>query len=241
MINIAIVEDEEQMSNQLSECIEKFFKETDCFPIIEKYNNGNNFLNNFDMQYDLIFMDINLIDSNGIEIAKKIREKDDKVLLVFVTSLSNYALEGYKVNAFDYILKPITYFTFSLSMKRIYHNLSLSKDENVVITNRQMMKKIPIISIKYIEVNNHKLIFHTEEGVFESSSGTLKNYAEMFKKYFFVLCNSCYLVNLKFVSSVSKTQLMIGEDTLSISRPKRKEFLAELNKYYAKGVSYYGN
>lgn len=72
-------------------------------------------------------MDINLGESNGIEISKKIREIDDETIIIFVSNLAQYAVEGYEVEAMDFIVKPMTYYVFSMKFKRALKRLLRSK------------------------------------------------------------------------------------------------------------------
>ena len=112
--------------------------------------------------------------------SKKLREIDSEVTLIFITSLAQYAINGYEVNAFDFVLKPISYYNFALKLTRAIDKLSIEDAKTLVINNKNSIKKIKVRNIYYIEVNEHKLIFHTIEGNF-TTYGTLKTYLDLLK------------------------------------------------------------
>ena len=234
MTKIAIIEDEYDMSNDLKKHVEMFFNQHKKNISIDIFDNAVKFLDKYKTGYNLVFMDINLPYMNGIEASEKLRQKDPMVIIVFVTSLAQYAIEGYKVHAFDYVLKPVNYYNFALTLERILPHLKNNDKSIVIYTNKTSFKKILIDRIKYIEINNHKLIFHTLDGDYETH-GALNDYVDMLKDDYFELCNRCYLINLKMVSQVTPDSVIIDDESLLISRPKRKQFLHVLNEFIATG------
>ena len=234
MIKIAVVEDEIEMSNQLLKYIKQFFDENDLDYSVMVFDNAIKLLDNYDFSFDLIFMDINMPLLNGVEASKKLREIDSEVTLIFITSLAQYAIKGYEVNAFDFILKPVAYYNFAMKLTRALDKLSKEDAKTLVINNKSSIKKIKVRKIYYIEVNEHKLRFHTIEGNF-TTYGTLKTYLEILKNDSFALCNQCYFVNLKYVTEVKDNIVRVGNDDLQISRPKRKDFIHALNLYFSTG------
>lgn len=234
MIKIAIVEDEIEMSSDLKKHVETFFNQHDKKITIDIFDNAVKFLDKYKSKYDLVFMDINLPYMDGIEASEKLRKIDPTVIIVFVTSLAQYAIEGYKVHAFDYVLKPVNYYNFVLTLERILPHLKDNDKSIVIYTNKTSFKKILIERIKYIEIINHKLVFHTLNGDYETH-GALNDYVEILKDDYFELCNRCYLINLKMVSQVTPDSVIIDDESLLISRPKRKQFLHVLNEFIATG------
>ena len=237
MINIAIVEDEKKEQDFLISSFKKLMLEKDISINLKTYNSGEEFLFDFEYnKFDIVLMDIDLGQNklNGLNVSKKMREIDDDVILIFITNLAQYAIEGYKVHAFDYVLKPVNYYNFALTLERILPHLKNNDKSIVIYTNKTSFKKILIDRIKYIEINNHKLIFHTLDGDYETH-GALNDYVDMLKDDYFELCNRCYLINLKMVSQVTPDSVIIDDESLLISRPKRKQFLHVLNEFIATG------
>ena len=211
MINVAILEDENDVIQELNTCIERIFKENNFDVKISSFRDGKRFLSSFSSQYDLIFMDINMPAMDGMSVAREIRKIDQKVLIIFVTSLAQYAIEGYKVNAFDFILKPVTYNSFSLKLGRVIDYFKKNKENSILIKNKTSVYKIKTSDIKYIEVINHSLIYHTLQGNI-STTGSLRKAKEELTGLPFELCNQCYLVNLKYVNLIEDFTIFVGQE-----------------------------
>lgn len=145
MIKIAVVEDELEMSNILVKFINKFFEENELYVKATVFNNALKFLDAYNFNFDLVFMDINMPSLDGINASKKLREIDSEVMLIFVTSLAQYAIKGYEVNAFDFIVKPISYYNFALKLTRAIDNLSKDDTKIIVINSKTSIKKIMLV------------------------------------------------------------------------------------------------
>ena len=234
MLNIAIVEDEKEMSNCLRDYLIKFFNEENISIDISIFDNGNIFLEKYKLNYNLIFLDIKMPSIDGMEVAQKIRKIDKNVMIIFVTSLAQYAIKGYEVNAFDYILKPIDFYNFKLKMSRTLSFLN-NNNRSFVVEYKNVIKRISVDELMYIEIYDHRLYFHLNNNENISSYGTMKTYIDLLKNDSFMLCNQCYFVNLKYVREVTSDYVLVGENKLSISRPKRQEFIHALNNYLSSG------
>ena len=232
-MKITILEDETKVSDTIQEYLFSFFQEKQMgVPSITVFNNGYDLLETYSMDTDVLFMDIQVPGMSGMETAKRIREKDGNVIIVFVTNLSQYAIKGYEVNAFDFILKPIDYNGFSMKLNRILTEYShLHENYYVNIKNKEGVVRIPLEDLLYIEVVSHNIVFHKSDEEI-TIRGVLKDYVDDLSKHYFCLCNKGYLVNLANVRKVDKIFAFMSDGTkLLISKGKRKEFLEELNKY----------
>lgn len=234
MIRIALVEDDKQMTLELIEVTQRFFKENNVKSEIYTFANAEDFLCDFKNNYNLILMDIDLPNMDGMKAVQHLRETKSDTMVIFVTSLAQYALEGYKVNAFDFVVKPVQYYNFALTLKRALKSLLVQSEKSIIINNKSFMQKIDISNLKYIEVINHNLVFHTVNNNIEIR-GTLSTYVHQLKDYDFVLCNRCYLVNLKFVSRVTTEYVIIGEEKLILSKSRRTDFISAINAFISRG------
>lgn len=234
MINVAIVEDEIEMQKVLKSYFDEFYKQFKQQFHIVCFDNPLQFLSNYNANYDLVLMDIELPHMNGIEVSHKLREIDKNVTLVFVTNMAQFAVEGYTVNAFDYIVKPVSYDDFSLKLERVIKKINNSRDDKIKILVNYSTKIVYLSHLKYVEVIGHKLIFHTIEENYETT-GTLKSLEEKLCNKGFSKCNKCYLINLRFVSAIDGMSVICGNDNLQISYPKRKDFIRDLNNYLGDG------
>lgn len=227
--NIVIVEDELKEREQMKEYISRFGKETgDVFTIFE-YSDGLSFLDDYKFENDIVFMDIKMPHIDGMETARRLRNLDDKVVLVFITNMAQFAVSGYEVDASGFIVKPFSYVNFSMKLERAVEKVKNNGRRYVMVKGRNGLKKVRYDDIRYIEVINHSLVWHTRNGI-EHSTGSLKSLSSEFGDGF-AFCNSCYLVNLKYCEEVVGYTVVVDGEKLQISRPKRASFLKSLNLF----------
>ncbi len=229
---IAIIEDQDNECETLKGYFERLSKEEGKRFSLAFFHNGEDFLRDFVKgKYDLVLMDIELGNGiNGLETSKELRKKDDKVILIFMTNLAQYAIDGYTVNAFDYCVKPISYWDFKTRILNALTRIDSKRKTKVLINADGNKRIIEADSIYYVEVDNHLLIYHTSEGDFQFY-GSLKKETEEFENLNFAKCNSCFLVNLSHVEKVEGFDVTVAGHKLLISHPKKKAFLDALNKF----------
>jgi two-component system, LytTR family, response regulator LytT len=234
MKNIAIIEDDINASDLLQTYLNRFSKEKGETFNVHVFPTAILFLNNYRSNYDIVFMDIELPILNGMEAAKKMREIDKTVTLIFVTNMAQFAAKGYEVDALDFIVKPLSYYNFVLKLQRALDHIELNVDFKIMINTNDGIVCVSSSSLKYVEVMSHKVIYHTIDNNYYSY-GTLKKSEPILKKNNFVRCKSCYLVNLRYVTSIKGFIAVVGNEELQISHQRRKEFVKALNDYYGGG------
>ncbi len=235
MYNVAIVEDSMDEFATLNDALLRYGKESGSEFRIVHFINAERFLEAFDCKFDIIFLDIALAEMTGMELAQSIRKTDKNVPIIFVTSLAQFAIKGYEVSAFDFIVKPVVYGDFAFKMKRLMNHMKTSPVTKIVISSSSKRVVLPSNEIYYVEITGHTIAYHTASGVIEAYD-TLRNAEAALSDYGFAKCNSCYLVNLAFVDGVQGYDLLIAGDRLAISHPRKKEFMKILHDYYGKGV-----
>lgn len=235
MLEIAIVEDEKDAYQTLTSYLEKCKDEFDIEFNIKWYTDAVTFLNKYSKSCQLVFMDIDLPGLNGMDATKRLREIDEQVCVVFVTNLAQYAVNGYAVSAFDFIVKPLSYSDFYMKFKRVMSSFALKTSKSLWVVTRNGKFRIEADQITYVEVMKHEISYNMANGKKITFSGTLKKVQEELKGLPFVLCNRCYLVNLTYIKEVRGDNVYIGNDVLQISLSKKKDFLKSLNKYLSDG------
>lgn len=227
MLHIAIVEDEESERAHLKDCLNYLAEKEQVTFQVTEFPSGGSFLGDYKPIYDIVLMDIEMPGMDGMETAKALRKVDTATTLIFVTNLVQYAVNGYEVDAMNYILKPVSKFDFALKMSRAVARSIKRLDESIQVKTSKETYKVRIASIKYLEVSGHYVIYHTTDGDF-SEYITLKEAEKKVNKNFLVRCHRCLLVNLKYVSAIKDDMVCIGNEELPISRPQKKEFLNAL-------------
>lgn len=230
-MKIGILEDEREVSEKIRQYILRYFERQGTQAEVRVWSNAYDLLEEYHSDFDVLFLDIQLGMMNGMEAAERIRRLDPRVVIVFVTNLAQYAVDGYQVNAFDFILKPVDYNGFAMKLERITKELEHRKSGSFVsLKTKAGFVRLEISSIFYVEVRTHDVIYHTD-GENVVVRGTMKNAVSELEGHYFSLCNSCYLVNLAHVRKANKSVVMSTGEELPISQGKRKSFMSDLARY----------
>lgn len=236
MLKIGLLEDEQDQAERLILFLAQYRQSHPQFAYtLQRYSRALELLDHYERDFDLLFLDIRLPDMTGMEAAHRIRESDRNVMIIFVTSLTQYAVEGYSVQAFDYIVKPIGYESFAAKLERALRVLSYRRPGVVLdIKTREGSLRLSADMIHYFEVFDHDLLIHTDDGIIKQW-GSLSRYEKQLAEAHFARCNSCYLVNLKFVRGIYGDEVLVGNDRLAVSKSRRKAFLQALAQYKGGG------
>jgi len=233
MLKMAICDDEPYHLNRTEDLIKGILdgRGIDIY-VIDTYLLGKDLLR-FDkyMEYDAIFLDIDMSGMNGPEIAKQIRENRQDIILVFIAASSDYAVEGYKMEAIRFLLKDVLEETMPECIEVIIRRLCLHTHK-VCYHFTEGQKEMPVDSIGFIESQKHKLLFNVMEKQWVSYSlyDKLDNIEKGLSAYGFLRIHKSYLVNMRFIKAIVhyRAYLKSGE-ILPIPRDKYRKVK---QKYY---------
>ena len=227
MIRVLIAEDDPQCFQQMEQFIQDYSGETGRAFQITHYDNGEDLVERYQPEFDLLLLDVDMPFVDGMTAAGHIRKIDPEVVIVFVTNLAQYAIQGYSVNALDYILKPVSYFSFSQRLGRALQYVKKKEDACITVAVRGGAVKLEVNAIFYIERLGRQLMFHTRSGI-HASTATLQQVEEALEGKGFARCNKGYLVNLEHVDGIRDGCAVVRGDKLLISRGRRTPFLEAL-------------
>lgn len=232
MYKVAIVDDVANVCEELKQYMERLAGEEGSSVSVHIYDSGEDFKSHYDGGYDIIFMDIRMHDMDGIETAKWIREFNREVCIIFVSSMVQYAVDCFKVRAFGFLTKPLTYAAFRQEVKEALANITDDKNgREIMVKTGRGTRWVQTHKIRCLEVQNHEIILYM--GVTELRFyGKMKELEEELKDCGFLRCHSSFLVNCAHIKEIGTMSIVMDNGMeVPVSKHRKKEFLEELTRY----------
>lgn len=233
-MKVAVLDDLPADAGRIVDYLKRYQEEKDMPIQISVFHSSVEFLERFDGSYDVIFLDIEMPRSDGLEVAHEIRSKDSSVGLIFITNMAQYAIRGYEVNAIDFMVKPVSYYNFLEKLEKAIRFVQSRGSRDFVLSNEDGISRISSNDILYVEKSKDYLIYHTTCGQFRQR-GTAKALKEQLHALPFAECTSGCLVNLSRVSRVGKESVFLREVKLPLSRRMKKSFTQRYIDYIGGG------
>ena len=236
MWKTVICDDETEMRRAVKEYLSRFSEETGELFSITEYDSGEALLFNLTEDADIVFLDIAMGGITGMDAAKKLRDKNNTVCIVFITTMTQYAIEGYAVHAFGFLKKPVSYAQFRLQMTDVLRHLKPLRAEALSLKAGGEIRKIHLSDIIYLEVLDHDMRF-VLSGDSITSRITMKELDEGLKGRGFFRCHKGYTVSLDHVRRVAASGIIMDNgDEVPLSKHRRKEFLEAYANYIGGGA-----
>lgn len=231
MIRIAICEDEKEIQLLLEDCIDNILKNINKEYEIQKYSSGEELLEDNFKEIDILLLDIQMGQVNGMDTARKIRKVDNKMEIIFITSLIDYVQEGYEVRAYRYLLKPIELEELKKHVLTCIKEIEKNKNNYILIKNKSNTYKIYLNDIKYIEVQKKNISIHTIHKRIDIRY-SLEKVEKDLNSDKFVKCHKSFIVNLCFIENLKSNSLILenGEE-VPISRYRYKDVKLSFLKF----------
>ena len=219
MIRIAVVDDDEIYSYNLKNIIINFFNDNNINGEILIYNNGKDLLSEcYKNVFDVLFLDIDMPDVTGIEVAEEIRKYNDNIMIIFITNMEQLVFESIKYSPFRFVKKQtmneeITEVLNALSQKIVKDNLAYK-----FICNGTQIS-IRLSEIMYLEAFKHTIVLHQANKNEYKIPITLDHFQMLYESVGFLRIHKSYIVNYRYIYEINKNSLIITtSDEIPISR-----------------------
>lgn len=229
MIHIGLCDDEKTMAEELSKKIRAYMDNFNIDYEVYSFTSGEALLDS-GKDFELIFLDIQMQGINGMETAKKLRERGVQGFIIFVTVLKEYVYDAFEVEASDYLLKPLDDQHFKHTMDRVCNNILRDKAKHLIVKKGMWCRSVDYDDILYCEVINRKIYIHTNYGIIDYYNKIKELEKDLGKNFF--RCHRSYLVNLKYVNGIEKGMAVLeNKEEIPISRLRLQEFIEAVMTY----------
>ena len=233
MYQIAICDDDQSFIQDLKINLERYAADTGREFCFFEFHDGIELIENYQPDFDLIFMDIKMEKLGGLETAEEIRKTDSTVGLFFLTSLSQYVWKGYEYGAINYLLKPMKYGRLKMELDRFFSRYPGREEGYLSFSNDNGKYKVLYKNLRYAETYKRNVLLHFDD----QEQVIYKNMKEIASllgaQRQFARCHASFIVNMAYVKSVENLEAVLTTgERVPISQPKRKEFMAKLADFW---------
>lgn len=230
MIHIAVCDDEKYMSDLIETMVSDFFRRKNMEVSIQQFSCGEALLH-CDKKIDILFLDIQMNDIDGMETARKLRERMFKGFLIFITVLKELVFQSFEVQAFDYLVKPIEERHFEQTMERLFSSLQNDREASLLVQKGYESSIIAFDDIVFCEIIDRKVY------VYLATSEVVDFYERIEKLESrlddrFYRCHRSFLINLKYLKSYKNgTAYMENGRQIPVSRLRSRDFSNVILQY----------
>ncbi|MCH4184473.1 MAG: LytTR family DNA-binding domain-containing protein [Eggerthellaceae bacterium] len=237
MLSICLCDDDAASRKDVRELCEKITKELHVEGKYYEFSNAEALLVGCPPSPDIIFLDVIMGQLTGIDAAREIRKEDTSVTIVFMSNYATYAVEGYSVQAYRYLLKPVVEQRFRNELTDVFKDLSMRQRNTFTIRNEEGVFAVNPGKVMYIETKGNKNVcFNTTSGQHILCRGTMKHWDDAFEEFGFFRCHSAYLVNLAYVDEICSSDYLLLRDgsQIAVSRRRKTKLVKALTDYVSR-------
>ena len=215
-MRIAICDDEQVIREEINAMLDEYFRANNMTCTVDQFATGESFVK-VNNDYDLVFMDYQLTDGNGIDFARQVRAENSKIFIIFSTSYQEHVFESFTLDTFRYLVKPISkqsVFDALAAFVRIYQT-----NRKIIINTLDRDYFVDADEVMYIEADRKYTTVRTTGGYHKSYRGISKYEAEINNSHFFRTHRS-YIVNMKYISVIEKKTISLTNGEKIVISPK---------------------
>ena len=222
-ISCIIIDDE--LSSQ--KVLQHFVYETEVLELKQTSNNSAEAFKYLQLhpKIDLLFLDINMPRQSGLDFYKSLQHPP---AVIFTTAYPQYAVEGFEVDATDYLLKPIAYERFLTAINKVLNtNNTSSKNDFIILKENKVLHKVMVAEILFVEAYGDYVKVHLEDK-FITTHSTFSRFVEQLPKYF-IKTHKSFSINLNKMRALSGNQITVDSHTVPIGQTYKVQVLKALN------------
>lgn len=232
ILNCAIIDEDPEALNTLR----KYVEETPTLNLIGAYPNAIEAVDGIRHNHlDILFLAIHMQQISGLEFAKVV---PSNVKIVFTTAFKEYAIEAYKVNAFDYLLKPIKYEDFMQACQKVFDHYMqddtynpIKRDNFIIVRNDSKFIRIPFEKILFVESVKDYVKFHMEDGHNVMTLGNLKQLEKKLPREKFKRIHRSFIANMSNFDYIQQMKIVYGKLGVPISDTNRDDVLKFIEEH----------
>ena len=235
MIRVAVAEDMAFEREALLRHLNRYAQERGEELACTAFENGEALLRGYGEGFDLLLLDVAMPRVDGLTAARRIRRQDERVVILFITSMVQYAVQGYSVDALDFLVKPVSYTGLRLRLDRALARIAQNQPLRIQVRSVSGLCSVPVSEIRYVETCNHRVVIHTADEELLTDRTMKQIEAELAGQPFF-RCHTSYLVHLRYVDRIQGNEIEVDGSRLLISRYRRRELLDTFTAYLGENV-----
>jgi len=231
VIRIAIVEDEPEQIDRICSYTCDFMQKTGDELEIHTFSDGDEILEAYQPGcFDILLLDIQMKRMDGVTAARRIRALDEHVVIIFITNIAQYAVQGYSVQALDFIVKPIEYDSFEKKLSTALQHVYRQSESTICIKSIDGILLLKLEDIVCVEIISRKLFIHTKQKAYQCNE-TLQGIEDKLNDGRFYRCHAAYLVNLQHIHQITRLVAVTTHIDIPISRHRYKGLMDALTSY----------
>lgn len=232
MWKIMICDDEAECRGALLEMLARYEQDSGEKLSVATAESGEELLETVSPSCDLLLLDIQMKTLSGMSAARTLRQKGLETPIIFITAMTEYAMEGYEVHAFGFLKKPVHYRQLAWQLDELFSFLKKKHGVPLVVQDGDVIRSYRSSEIVWAEVLGHEVILHLVNGGTQRCTTPLAQLEKQLCPVGFFRIHKSFLINLQFVRSIHQTTVCMTEGSeVPLSKHRRQDFLFSFAEY----------